>query len=353
MDLGQVVAQEWPAPPPGHFAAPTIGLPPQSTLRALREELAVWAGGHASAPGYDAVVQRARELYARLVGVPDSWVAVGSQVCVAAGLVAAALPDGAEVVCPEGDFSSVVFPFLVHADRGLTVRHVPLRQLPEEIGPRTELVAFALVQSATGEVADADAIREAAGRVGATVFCDVTQAAGWLPVDSAAFDLTVCAGYKWLCHPRGTAFLTVRPDIADRIRPLHAGWYAGEPRWDNIYGPEMQLAGNAWRFDVSPVWHAWVGAVPALELITSLSAADVYAHDTGLADLLRKRVGLDPTGSAIVTLPDPEGAVERRLRDAGCVASARAGNVRLGFHLWNTEADVYLAVRAIQDAAQD
>lgn len=346
VELSTLVRREWPDPPPGHFAAPTLGLPPQSTLRALHAELEVWAGGDASALGYDTAVQRCRELYAKLVAVPEEWVAVGNQVSVAVGLVAAALPDGAEVVCPDGDFASVVYPFLVHADRGVTVRQVPLHQLAEQVGSTTTLVAFSLTQSATGEVADAETVREAAKQAGAITLCDLTQATGWLPVDATRYDVTVCGGYKWLCNPRGTAFVTVRPECMDRIRPLFAGWYAGESRWDSIYGPHMELASTARRFDISPAWHSWVGAVPALEALTSISASEVHAHDVGLADLFRKRVGTDPTGSAIVALPDPTGAAAQRLHDAGCTVSARAGNVRLGFHLWNTEADVDLAAQA-------
>src|SRR5690606_38407589 len=156
-----------------------------------------------------------------------------------------------------------------------------------------------LVQSATGEVADAAAVREAARAVGARTCCDLTQAAGWLPVDASAYDVTVCGGYKWLCQPRGTAFLTVGPELLPRLRPLFAGWYAGEDRWASIYGPAMELASDARRLDVSPAWHSWVGAVPSLEVLTSVSTSDVYAHDAGLADALRVRLDLPPTGSAI------------------------------------------------------
>lgn len=348
MQLPDLVAREWPEPPPGHFAAPTIGLPPRSTVDALRSALTTWAEGDASAPGYDASVQRARELYADLVCVPADWVAVASQVSAFAGVVAASLPDGAEVVCPHGDFSSVVFPFLVHADRGVTVRQVPLDGLADEVGPRTSAVAYSLVQSATGAIADAAAVREAASRVGALTFCDVTQAAGWLPVDAAAYDVTACGGYKWLCNPRGTAYLTVRPDVLDRLRPLYAGWYAGEDRWASVYGPDMHLAASARRLDASPAWHSWVGAVPSLEVLTTLPRADVHAHDAGLADALRERLSLAPTGSAIVTVPDPSGAAERSLRESGCTVSARAGNVRLGFHLWNTHGDVDVAAKKLR-----
>lgn len=340
-------AAEWPAARTGYLNAASIGLPPRRTTQVLHAALDAWATGTVSAPDYDASVERARELYAGLAGVPEPWVAVVPQVSVAVGLVAASLPDGAEVVCPLGDFSSVVFPFLVHADRGVRVRQVPLAALADEIRPGTTLVTFSLVQSADGSIADAAAVCEAAARVGAMTCCDLTQAAGWLPVDAGAFDVTVCGGYKWLCQPRGTTYLTVRPEVTERIRPVHAGWYAGESRWDSTYGPEMHLASDARRFDVSPAWFAWVGAVPALELLTEIGVETVHDHDVRLADLLRTRLGLPVAGRAVVAMPDPDGSAATALRAAGCTVASRAGNVRLGLHAWNTEADVDLAARAL------
>ena len=123
------------------------------------------------------------------------------------------------MLCVDGDFSSMVFPFLAQAHRGVTVRHAPLADLAESIGPATWLVAFSLVQSATGAIADAAAITAAARAHGARTFCDTTQAAGWMPVDASQFDATTCHAYKWLCSPRGVAFLTVSPEFQNRTAP--------------------------------------------------------------------------------------------------------------------------------------
>ena len=163
--------------------------------------------------------------------------------------------------------------------------------------------------------------------------------------------MTVCASYKWLSAPRGTAFLTVRPDLLDRLRPTSAGWYAGEEIWSSVYGPAMVLARDARRFDVSPAWLCWVGAVPALELFADAPRDAVHRYTVGLADAFRAGVGLPPGGSAIVRLPDDAAGSRRALLAAqGTRAAGRGGGVRLAFHVWNDTADVERAVAALSNS---
>jgi selenocysteine lyase/cysteine desulfurase len=336
------------APDRGYLSACTLGLPTVKTVEALRTDLAAWHAGHRGPVDYERAVAAGRAHYARLVGVGIDTVAIGSQTSVMAGLIAASVPDGAEVVCVDGDFSSIVFPFMQHEHRGVSVRHVPLEALANSITERTWLLAFSLVQSATGRVADADAIVEAARRAGAVTLCDVTQAAGWMPVLAERFDLTIGHAYKWLCSPRGVAFLTVSPTFAPKLRPAQAGWYAGEDPWQSCYGPNMRLSPTARAFDVSPAWQAWIGAEPALELFAGIDPAVVAAYDGGLGDALCDGLGIEQHGQAIVTWPDADGEQLALLTDAGLVASGRAGRARVAFHLWNDEDDVEAVLRALR-----
>jgi selenocysteine lyase/cysteine desulfurase len=333
---------------PGYLAACTMGVPPRSSVEALTADLADWSHGHPEAGRYGAAVEQARSAYARLVSVPAEQVAVGSQVSVQASLVAASLPEGAEVLLVDGDFSSMVFPFLVQQQLGrLSVRCVPLESLAAAVLPSTALVAFSLVQSATGAIADAEAVLEAVGRHGAATFCDTTQACGWMPVDASRFDVTVCHTYKWLCAPRGVSFMTVAPSYQEKLVPAQAGWYAGSDVWGSCYGPAMALAPGARRFDVSPAWQAWLGAAPALELFARADLEAVRESCTALATTLCERIGVPPTGSAIAAWPDPSGAAFAALTAAGVTASARAGRVRVAFHVWNTADDLELVCRAL------
>lgn len=344
---GTVRLDAW-SPAPGYLNASTLGLPPRRTADAVREAVDAWQAGGACAVRYDEHVQASRALYARLVGVPASWVAVGSQASVMTAEVAVALPDGALVLTVDGEFTSVTGPFEHQSRRGVRTVGVPLEQLAAAVRElRPAVVAFSLAQSADGRLADADAVAEAARAVGALTLCDTTQAAGWYDVDASRWDVTVCSAYKWLCAPRGTAFLTVRPEAADRLSGHNAGWYAGADVWASVYGPGLRVAADARRFDVSPAWLSWVGTRTSLEVFLDVPPATRRSHGADLADRLRERLGVAPEGRPVVCLSDADGSVLAALARAGCTAVARAGRVRLSFHLWNDGEDVDRVVDAL------
>ena len=193
----------------------------------------------------------------------------------------------------------------------------------------------------------AAAVAAAARASGARVLVDVTQAAGWLPITDVEADLVVCHTYKWLCAPRGSAFAAFSDRAQEEIRPLTAGWYSAADPWASCYGPSLDLAPDASRYDVSPAWPAWVGAEAALGFAVSLDPAEVHDHAVGLANAFRERLDLGPSNSAIVSWPDPGGAHLAAFGAAGVTASGRAGRARVSFHLWNDEEDVDLAARTL------
>jgi selenocysteine lyase/cysteine desulfurase len=296
--------------------------------------------------GWDESVGAARATFARLVGVSPRQVAVSAQVSAFTGMIAASLPDGARVVAVEGDFTSVLFPFLARGDR-LRVRLVPLEAVAEAIDAETALVAVSAVQARDGRIADLDGISAAAAQAGARTLVDATQACGWLPLDAGRFDYFVVSAYKWLLCPRGATFLAVRDEAADAVRPVLAGWYAGEVPMETNYGAPLRLAADARRLDVSPAWLSWVGAAPALAVLEEVGVAAIHSYDVALANRFRAGLGMPPGDSAIVSVALDEGAGER-LRAAGVMAAVRDGALRFSFHLYSTPADVDRALEALE-----
>jgi selenocysteine lyase/cysteine desulfurase len=332
-------------PMPGWLDTASYGLPPRAAWEALQMALADWRIGRTSWREWDGCPDRARDVFAQLIGVRPDDVSIGAQVSQMLAPVAAALPDGARVCVPAMEFTSNLFPWLVHTDRGVTVRTVGVGELPGALADGADVVAFSLVQSSDGTIAPYQEIVHAARAVGATVVVDATQACGWLPFDATLADVVVVGGYKWLMGPRGTAFAYLAPSVRDRIRPLMAGWFAGEDVHSSYYGPPLRLAASARRFDLSPAWFSWVGAVPALELIESIGILAIHDHNVGLANRFLTGLGRPPGDRAIVTVEVPDAA--RRLARAGVRAAERAGRVRASFHVYTTEHDVDLALDAL------
>jgi selenocysteine lyase/cysteine desulfurase len=314
----------------------SFGLPPRPAWDALQTALEEWRSGSTSWEHWARTTDDSRAAFARLVGADPGTVAIAANVSELVGSIVTALPAGARVVVPDVEFTSTLFPLLVQ--ERLDVRTVPAARLADATADGADAVAFSAVQMSNGEVADIDAIVDAAAASGALTICDATQAAGWLPLDATRFDVLACAAYKWLMSPRGTAFLTVSERLLERAVPHSAGWFAGEDVHASYFGPPLRLAGNARRLDLAPAWFAWVGTPPALDVVLEIGVERIHAHDVGLANRYRAGIGLEPADSAIVCADLP-GAAER-LERAGIVAALRSGRLRTSWHVYNDERDV-------------
>ena len=331
----------------GYLDTGTYGLPPRSSLEAVQRALAGWRGREPWIQ-WEEDGEACRALFARLVGSRAEEIALLPAVSSAAGLVAASLPagEGDNVVLYEEDFTSTLLPWRGLARRGVELRLRPLDDLVAAVDERTVLVAVSAVQSPDGALADLEGLRAS----GARIFVDATHAVGALPVDVAGIDYLAAHSYKWLLCPRGLAFLYVQRGRLDEIEPWTAGWKSRPDPYEHYYGlPEPTP--DARRLDVSLAWLVAAGARPALELVASLGVEQIARHDLALARRFATELALPEPRAPIVRVPvdDVEGAVAR-LREAGVSCSARAGSARFCFHLYNTQADVDLALEALAPA---
>ncbi|MGK8524243.1 aminotransferase class V-fold PLP-dependent enzyme [Nocardia asteroides] len=339
------------APETAYLNTASFGLPSARALAAVRDASAAWATGRAGPTAMvDQLVPDLRAGFARLLdGATADDIALGSGVAGLIAPVAAALPPGAEVLLPEGEFASVSMPFLYRGD--LVVRFVPLTELATQVRPETELVAVSVVQSADGRVTDLTELRAVTEATGARLLVDATQAAGWLPLQFDDADYWVCASFKWLIGARSVAFLATPPELVAQLRPVGSSWYAAQDRWAELYSPAA-LPATARRFDTTPDLLGVVAALAGLSLIEELTVAKIGAHDLELADRFRdglRELGFEPIAerSPIVSVPGA-GDLAPRLEQADVIASARGGGLRFAFHLYNSIDDVERALTALR-----
>ena len=351
VDLGPIRAQFQPAAGITYLDTATYGLPPRATVEALQRALLAWQAGTGDwVSDWDEPSDQAPRDFASLIGAPPDTIATIPSASVGIGLVAGTLGPGDGVVVPGDEFTSTLFPLLVAKERGALIDEVPFEAVAESVDARTRLVALSLVQMQTGRVADLAAILDAAERHDARVVVDGTQGVPFVALEPVIdrIDYLVCAAYKHLLSPRGTAYLYVRRDRWDTLEPRNANWRAADQPYARYFGGPLTLQPDARRFDVSRAWFPWVGATESLRLLAEWKAAGAFGQVLSLARSLAERLDVPWYGGSLVCAPLADGEAAREaLAAAGIRASVRGTAIRFAVHVYNTEADVERAAAAI------
>jgi cysteine desulfurase family protein (TIGR01976 family) len=221
--------------PVAYFDAPGGTQVPRSVADAVRDYLLHHnANTHWAFPTSaetDAMIVRAREAAADLLGASTGEIAFGANMTTLTFHLARALGrqwgPGDEVLVTELDHHANVAPWHALArERGVTVRAVPLATdrrtldtaaLQQMLGPRTRLVAVGAASNAIGTVTDPAPIAELVHGAGALLFTDAVHYAPHELVDVRAMgsDFLACSAYKF-CGPH-VGILFVQKGIAEAL----------------------------------------------------------------------------------------------------------------------------------------
>jgi len=163
---------------------------------------------------------------------------------------------------------------------------------------RTRLALMDHITSPTGMILPIEQIVAALNERGIDTLVDGAHATGQLALDlsalGAAYYTSNC--HKWLCTPKGSAYLWVREDKQEDIRPLVISHGANATTKNRSrFRMEFDWQGT---FDPTP----WLCIPKAIEVLSSL-------HDGGMAELMRRNHETVMQGRAVLcnalNIPEP------------------------------------------------
>jgi selenocysteine lyase/cysteine desulfurase len=311
-------------------------------------------------------VERARALFARLVGGETDGVALTPSVSYGVAVAAANVEvrEGQEILILEDQFPSNVYQWReLAAHSGAKLVTVP-RPTDHDwataiLGLLDENVAVVAVPNChwtDGSLVDLARVGERAREVGAALVVDAIQSLGAYPFDveevRPAFLLT--SVYKWLLGPYGVGFMYVGEDYREGT-PIEHNWInrRGSEDFSRLVGYQDAFQPGARRYDVGERSNFVLlpMASEALRQILDWGVENVAETIGGLTDLIEaeaRRRGIEAVPAKrrarhMIGLRlgrrVPEG-LAARLSEEKVFVSVRGESVRVSPHLYNTEKDV-------------
>lgn len=229
------------------------------------------------------------------------------------------------------------------------------------VTPRTRILFLSHITSPTALLFPIQELVRRARANGILSIIDGAHAVGQVPLDLRALDADVYASnaHKWLCAPKGSAFLYVRRDVQEQIEPLVVSWgwrperpapskFVQEQEWTGTRDPASFLATpTAIRFVQENNWDAVRAechalAHYALAKINALTGLESLSDEAWFAQM--------------VTVPVPpcdQVTLKTRLYDefrieVPVIQWNDRQFVRISIQAYNTQEDVDALVGALQ-----
>ncbi len=314
---------------------------------------------------------------AKLIGAQANTVVVGDTLSIKIyQALAASLqmrPDRKVVLSDNGNFPTDLYMakgLLDSLDKDYELRIVDPEAIAENLDESVAALMLTQVDYRTGRLHNMKELTARAHAVGSVAIWDLAHSAGAMPIDLEACNAEFAAGctYKYLnAGPGAPAFIYVRPDIVNDIKPALAGWLGHA----SPFGFELNYTPGP------AIERMRVGTPPVLQMSALDAALDIW-DGVSMSEIRKKSILLSelfisevekrcPTlnlvsprdsakrGSQVSFAFENGYAAMQAIIAGGVIGDFRAPNImRFGFTpLYIDEDDVRQAVDVITDVIQN
>ncbi|HAI52225.1 MAG: aminotransferase class V-fold PLP-dependent enzyme [Limnochordia bacterium] len=359
----------------------------EAVVRALRSAGSSARGGHELSLAASRLVFQARLTAAEFFGAADpSRIAFTANATESLNLALFGLLEpGDHVITTAQEHNSVLRPLFLLERRGVDLTIVPvdrrgvvdLDQLKISLRPGTKAVVVTHGSNLTGNLLDLDHVMGFCREHELILILDAAQTAGWYPYNLTRqpIDVLCFTGHKALYGPQGTGGIYIRPGL--QLKPLKVGG-SGTQTFAREHPREMPEALEAGTLNTPGI----AGLAAGIAWVQSLGLERIRQREAQLTRYFHQRVqeipGVElygdfsaPERLPIVTLnlPGLEASLVSGLlaqegictRSGGhcapllhrALGTEERGAVRFSFSHVNTEAEIDVAVEALQRIAQE
>ena len=162
-----------------------------------------------------------------------------------------------------------------------------IEQIWSAVTPRTRILFLSHITSPTALIFPIQELCRRARERGIISIIDGAHALGQIPLDMEAIgaDFYSSNAHKWLCAPKGSAFLYARPAMQHLIEPLVVSWgYQSERPGTSKFIDEHEWTGTR-----DPA--AWLTVPHAIDFCNEHSWDDVRLKCHTLAQYTREQIG--------------------------------------------------------------
>jgi selenocysteine lyase/cysteine desulfurase len=277
-----------------YFNNGTMGPSPYAVIDAVNKKM-LYVDTHAVYDGWE----DSRKSLARFVKVDESEISLTHNVTEGINIICWAmdLKAGDEILITNHEHVGGALPWLNRAKlENLTVNYFEigrnaaetLQNLNHKITSKTKLIAVPHIVCTIGQIQPIKEIVKLGKEKNIKVFVDGAHGTGMLNLNLKELDCDYYASccHKWLCGPKGTAFLYVKKEVIKDLK-VHFVGAGSDQGWNVVSPPNPFMKGyidTAHRFDYGTQNASiWAGVDAAIELWEKIGVDKIEARVKFLA----------------------------------------------------------------------